>query len=95
MQHQLHGKIPHHLFWRGESGTLRVKAVLRGGRATGYMVGVRERSTLHFGQHALLIQGGLQKPSVAVKLHQVKDLHRQREEERSWDLIKKFTFRSD
>lgn len=41
---------------------------------TGNLIRVRQRLSVHFSAHALLVKGGLEEPGIAVKLHQVEDL---------------------
>lgn len=45
-----------------------------GGRAAGDLLRVRERAAFHLRQDAFLVQLGLQKASVAIKLHQIENL---------------------
>lgn len=65
---------PLHLFGSRKCGAVRAGAVLGGGRAAGDLVRVWQGSAIQLGVHALLVQGGLEEPGVAVKLHQVENL---------------------
>lgn len=63
----------------GEVGAVRAGGAMFGGGAAGDVVRVRQRSTLHLSQHALLVQQRLEEACVAVKLHQVEDLRKRKE----------------
>lgn len=63
-----------YLFGRGEGGA--VGAVFGGGGTAGHLVGVGQGSSLHFSQHALLVERGLEEACIAVELHQIEDLSR-------------------
>ena len=67
-----------YLFRRGEVRSVGAGTVLGGGGAAGDLVRVGQRAALHLGQHALLVQRGLEEPGVAVELHQVEDLQREK-----------------
>lgn len=65
--------LAQHLFWCGHIGMVRADAVL-GSWAAGDLLGVWEGTSLHLCQDTFLVQLGLQKASIAVKLHQVENL---------------------
>lgn len=63
-----------YLLGSGEIGAVGASGAVFGVGAAGDVVRVRQWPTLHFCQHALLVQKRLEEPSVAVELHQVEDL---------------------
>lgn len=66
---------PHttYLVWGREVGPVWAGAVLWG-RTARYQTRIRQSTTLHFRQHTFLVQRWFQKTSIAVKLHQAKNL---------------------